>query len=115
MDTGKSSEIKIIVDLNDKKIPEKINWLATDSSSPALQDTKAFLLSLWDPHYEEALRIDLWTKDMRMDEMNKFFFQTLLGLSETYLRASQDEAIANQMREFAYAFGEKVEVIQKKS
>jgi len=115
MDNLKSSEIRITVELNEKKIPEKINWLAADSSTPELQETKAFLLSLWDQHYEEALRIDLWTKDMRLDEMNKFFFQTLIGLSETYLRASQDETIANEMKEFAYNFGEKVQVIKRKS
>ena len=34
-------------------------------------------MSIWDEKTKETLRIDLWTKDIRVDEMKHFFHQTL--------------------------------------
>jgi gliding motility-associated protein GldC len=31
------------------------------------------MLALWDQSYKNTLRIDLWTKDMPVDEMKRFF------------------------------------------
>ena len=114
MQNLKTSEIKIKVELSEEKIPISIAWFASDSTLEKPQETKAFLLSVWDPHYKESLRIDLWTKDMLLEEMNIFFFETLMGLADTYQRASQDETIAKRMKDFALEFGEQVQVIKKK-
>ena len=54
-------------------------------------EAKAFLLSVWDHETKNALRIDLWTKDMPVDDMKMFFYQTLLAMSDTFMRATQDE------------------------
>jgi gliding motility-associated protein GldC len=34
---------------------------------------KAIMLSIWDSKVKESMRIDLWTKDMPVDEMKIFF------------------------------------------
>ncbi|MBC8046468.1 MAG: gliding motility protein GldC [Fimbriimonadaceae bacterium] len=111
---GKTSEINILIQLNEDKIPEKITWQASDSTAEGPQETKAFLLSMWDPHYKETLRIDLWTKEMQQEEMNVFFFQTFMTMADTYLRANNDPSIVEEIKEFAYRFGEKVQVIKRK-
>lgn len=100
--------------LDNEKLPSKIEWHATDSTSEKPQECKAVMVSIWDPHYEEALRIDLWTKEMRQDEMNKFF-QTFILMADTYHKANNNETLTKQIKDFAMQFGEATEVIKKKN
>lgn len=109
-----TSEIKLTIQLDEKKIPAAISWVATGSTAEEPQQTKAFLLSMWDPQYKETMRIDLWTKDMQLEEMNVFFFQTFMTMADTYMRANNDAAITEIIRDFAYDFGERVQVIKRK-
>lgn len=110
---SKESEIRIRIQLDDDQLPEQITWQASDSTAAEPQVSKAFLISLWDPAYKETLRIDLWTKDMQLEEMNVFFFQTLVTMADTYLKANNDEKLAAEIRDFALRFGEKTSVIKK--
>ena len=71
------------------------------------------LLSIWDHAAQETLRIDLWTKDMPVDEMKKFFHQTLVAMADTYERATEDEKMAATMRDFCEYFAEKTDLIDK--
>jgi gliding motility-associated protein GldC len=100
--------------MDENNIPAAISWRATDSTAAEPQQAKAFMLSLWDPTYKETLRIDLWTKEMQMDEMNVFFFQSFLTMADVYLRSNSDQAIVDFIRDFAFAFGEKTRVISRK-
>jgi gliding motility-associated protein GldC len=97
----KQSSIQIQVSLDDQKIPEAISWNATDSAEGNTRKAKAFLLSLWDGEDKTALRIDLWTKDMMVDEMEDFFYQTLITLADTYQRATRYDDLAGDMKVFA--------------
>lgn len=104
-----NSTITLNIALDENKIPEKISWSAPDGGVDSEQ-TKAFLLSLWDEKSKETLKIDLWTKDMPVDEMKLFFHQTLVTMSETYLKATDDDKMAKTMRDFADYFSEKLEL-----
>jgi gliding motility-associated protein GldC len=97
----KQSSIQIQVSLDDQKIPEAISWNASDSAEGNIRKAKAFLLSLWDGEEKTALRIDLWTKDMMVDEMEDFFYQTLVTLADTYQRATQYNDLAEDIKVFA--------------
>ena len=66
------------------------------------------LLSFWDSDKQEALKIDLWVKDMHVDQMQMFFYQTLMSLSDTFFRATQDEKMTATMRDFCDYFAEKL-------
>lgn len=101
------STISIDVHLDDKKLPETIAWHASDSSSDDVQTVKAFMLALWDGADKSALRIDLWTKDMMVDEMGDFFFQTLSSMSGTLLRATGYQELGEDLKNFAKEFNEK--------
>jgi gliding motility-associated protein GldC len=103
----KQSSIQIQVSLDDQKIPEAISWNASDSAEGNIRKAKAFLLSLWDGEEKTALRIDLWTKDMMVDEMEDFFYQTLMTMADTYQRATRHEDLAAEMKDFARAFHQK--------
>lgn len=97
----KQSSIQIQVSLDDQKIPEAISWNASDSAEGNIRKAKAFLLSLWDGEEKTALRIDLWTRDMMVDEMEDFFYQTLVTLADTYQRATQYNDLAEDIKVFA--------------
>ena len=74
------------------------------------EDAKALMLSVWDSKDQETLRIDLWTKEMPVDEMKKFFHQTLVSMSDTYFRATQDDKMRDTMKDFCDYFAEKTEI-----
>ena len=64
----------------------------------------------WDSKAKETLRIDLWTKDMPVDEMKQFFHQTLVAMADTFQRATADEKMSDTMRDFCDYFAEKMEL-----
>ncbi|MDH5397806.1 MAG: gliding motility protein GldC [Cyclobacteriaceae bacterium] len=92
----KKSEIKITIELDDKNIPEKINWEATDRPGNVPSSTKAFSLTLWDDQNKSTPRIDLWTKDMPVNEMKKYYIDCLGGLAQTLLSATGDEFMSSE-------------------
>ena len=109
MATIHKSEININIELDENRVPEKLNWTAKDGGVEN-EETKAMFLSVWDSKNKESLRIDLWTKDMPVDEMKIFFHQTLVSMSETYHRATQDEKMSATMKDFCDYFAEKLEL-----
>lgn len=104
-----TSEITLKVDLDENKIPEKLHWSAPGGGVEN-DEAKAILLSVWDHNAKEALRIDLWTKDMPMDEMKVFFHQTLTAMADTFQRATNDDKMSDTMRDFCDYFAEKLEL-----
>lgn len=105
----KKSEIKFFVELDDNKVPEKLSWTAEDGGIE-IEDSKAIMLSIWDHQAKETMRIDLWTKDMPVDEMKIFFHQTLVAMADTFQRATTDQKMADTMRDFCEYFAEKLEL-----
>ena len=102
-----SSTITIKVKLDENKIPQQIEWNATGTTTQHTQQAKAFMLAFWDGAEKTAMRIDLWTKDMMVDEMADFFYQTLSTMADTFRRATHNEALTNEMREYAQTFYQK--------
>ena len=110
----KTSEIKFNVTLDENKLPENITWKASDAGMEKDENCKAIMLAVWDPKTESTLKIDLWTKDMQVDEMKKFFHQTLLSMSDTLKRSISEDKMAADMKDFCDHFAEKLEILQKK-
>ncbi|MDT0689487.1 gliding motility protein GldC [Salegentibacter sp. F188] len=103
----KKSEINIEVVTDENHVPEELYWTAEDGNVYQ-EEAKALMLSVWDSKAQETLRIDLWTKDMPVDEMKKFFHQTLVAMSNTFNRATQDEKMTATMQDFCDYFAEKM-------
>lgn len=98
------STITIDVALDENRIPESIAWTASETTTEKAQKAKAMMLSFWDGAEKTALRIDLWTKDMMMDEMADFFYQTIMTLADTYGRATKHDELVSDMKKFAFDF-----------
>ncbi|MFS4483757.1 gliding motility protein GldC [Hyunsoonleella sp. 2307UL5-6] len=103
------SKIELNVELDENRVPEKLFWTADDGGI-LNAEAKAMMLSVWDDKTKEMLRIDLWTKDMPVDDMKIFFHQTLVAMANTFNRATQDEKMTATMKDFCDYFAEKLEL-----
>jgi gliding motility-associated protein GldC len=106
----KHSTITIDVHLDDKSHPESIAWKASDSEVQGVQQAKAVMLAFWDGNKKSALNIDLWTKEMMVDEMADFYYQMLITMADTFSRATAHKEFVEQMKhsanDFYLKFGE---------
>jgi gliding motility-associated protein GldC len=100
------STITIQVGLDEKRVPNDIQWAASDAGDGQFQKAKAMMVSFWDGADKAALRIDLWTQQMMVDEMADFYYQTLMTMADTYGRATQYADQVEQMKAFAKEFYE---------
>jgi gliding motility-associated protein GldC len=98
------STITIEVNMDETRIPSGISWKASDTPAEQAQKAKAFMLSFWDSAEKTALRIDLWTKDMMVDEMADFFYQTMMTMADTFGRATNHADMVEEMKTFAREF-----------
>jgi gliding motility-associated protein GldC len=108
------SNISIDVYLDDQKVPEQIKWKASDSNADMEQVAKAMMVAFWDGADKSALRIDLWTKEMMVDEMADFYYQLLMTMADTFNRATNQPELSTEMKAFAKTFLEKFKKEQLK-
>jgi gliding motility-associated protein GldC len=108
----KKSTITFTVELDEKNMPERISWDATDKPDPGETETKSISVSLWDHKQKNTLRIDLWTKDMPVDEMKRFHLDCIGGLAQSILNSTGDESMANEINQLCEKL---VEHIKKES
>lgn len=104
-----NSDIKIKVALDENRIPEKLYWSANDGNIKN-KPSKAMLLAVWDHMEKDTYKINLWTKDMPVDEMKQFFHQTLVSMADTFETATNDDRMSATMRDFCDYFAEKLEL-----
>ena len=111
---AKSSKITIQVDRDEQGFPVRMDWEATDNPTvKGNQECKAMLLSLFDKEHKDTFKLDLWTKDMQVVEMDRFFYNTLKGMADSYFKATQNHKLASNMQLFAKYFGEETEILQR--
>jgi gliding motility-associated protein GldC len=110
---AKSSEISIKIELNANHLPINMKWNATDGGIQDA-DATAFLLSIWDKREKNTMKIDLWTKDMTIDEMKQFFHQSLLTMADTFEKATGEHLISEDLRDYCYHFAEKMNILPEK-
>ena len=104
----KKAEIKITVELDDNNVPENMVWESTDSATKEQVAVKSMMLALWDYQLKNSLRIDLWTNDMPVEDMKRFFYETLQTMADSFLRATGEEAIVEDLRDYCAHFAEKM-------
>ena len=110
----KQSSINIDVFLDADQVPEQISWQATDTTADSARKAKAMMLAFWDGADKTALRLDLWTKEMMVDEMGDFFYQTFMTMAETYHRATHQAELVDDIKRFAKDFYSKFRAQQLK-
>ena len=106
----KTAEIKLTIHLDDNNVPETIMWESTDAKTKEALPVKSIMLALWDNNYKNTLRIDLWTKDMPVDDMKRFFYETLQTMGDSFLRATGEKNIVEDLRDYCAHFADKMEL-----
>lgn len=106
----KTSEIKIQVGLNENSVPLAMKWTASDGNIENAP-TKAMMLSMWDHVENNTMKIDLWTKDLSVEEMKQFFHQTLLTMADSFEKATGEHNIAEDLRDYCYHFADKMNIL----
>jgi gliding motility-associated protein GldC len=105
---SRKATINFSITLDENNLPESIEWKASDSDEGG--KCKAIMLAMWDEKAQHTMRIDLWTKEMLVDEMKAFFHQNMLTMSDTLNRATGEEKMAGDMRDFCAYFAEKMQL-----
>ena len=106
------STIKIDVLLDPNKVPQQITWSASDSNTDAVQKAKAMCIGFWDGADKTAMRIDLWTKDMMVDEMADFYYQLFSTMADTFERATRQKELSEDIKNFSKEFLNKFRTLQ---
>lgn len=107
-----NKEIKINIDITDGVV-DSINWQASDFDNNKKVESKAFMLAIWDKEKKSTLKVDLWTKDMRLDEMKHFFYESLMSMSESFLKATGEKNIVEDLRDYCAHFADKMKIKTK--
>lgn len=108
------SPITINVGLDANNIPVYMDWQAVGSpDTPEPVECKAFSLALFDKDQRDTFKIDLWTEDMQVVEMDRFIFHAMRSLADTYFKATRNMELANDMQKFVQYFGEKTGFLTK--
>lgn len=105
------TRLEFDVTTDENTVPLSITWKSSDSGSGRI---KALMAGMWDEKEANTFRIDLWTKDMTVEEMQHFFVQSLLTMSDTFERATGDRKGADDLRTFSREFGLKIGVLREK-
>lgn len=103
--TSRTAEIKLTVDLDADKVATRIQWQAAEAPG-GVATCQSMMLALWDCEKRTTAAIDLWTRDMTVDDMNSFFYQVLHKMADTYLRATKNASVAEAIHEFGNKFGD---------
>jgi len=106
-----TSRITIDVTTDENHVPVAMEWTAEDGGIQN-QNASAMALSMWNPEEFAAMRMDLWTKDMSVEEMRSFVVQTMMTLADTYERATSDKDHAQAIRGFTEELAKRIGVLE---
>jgi gliding motility-associated protein GldC len=95
----RNSNIQFNIQLDSNNVPDRIEWNATDKPEEGPSETKSISISLWDHVQKNTMRIDLWTKEMPVEEMKRFYIDCLGGLAQSVLSATGDEKMSTEINQ----------------
>ncbi len=107
-----SSEIIVRIELDDNRVPAKIEWQASEAGQKHPAESKSVFLSLLDKETLDTSTLFLWTKECQVAEMDRNIYYAMASMSDGYFRATQNTELANEMRRFVQYFGEKTGIIK---
>lgn len=104
--------LKFEVELDENHLPLNIFMEANDGITSE-NEIKALMISAWAAQTRETLRIDLWTKDMPVNDMFIMFHQTMMSMSSTLEKATGNLKIASALRDYCDFFAKETKITDK--
>ena len=101
--------LKFEVELDENHLPLNID-MHTGEKRSVETGVKALMVSAWASKSKETLRVDLWTKDMPVNDMFIMYHQTMLSMASSLERATGEENLAGALRDYCDFFAEKTKI-----
>ena len=101
--------LKFEIELDENHLPVNIEMMASDGVENE-SNIKALMISAWAAQTKETLRIDLWTKDMPVNEMFIMYHQTMMGMAISLEKATGHEKLAGALRDYCEFFAEQTKI-----
>ena len=108
------SNSKLIFDLelDVNNVPQRITMNSSDKQADDVH-LKSLMVAGWDSKTKETLRVDLWTKDMMVNEMFIMYHQTLMSMANTLEKSTGHDRLAGALRDYCEFFAEQTKIIDK--
>ena len=108
------SKLTFDLELDDNNVPKKIKMNSSDNQAKDVL-LKSVIIAAWDEKTKETLRVDLWTKDMMVNEMFIMYHQTLMSMANTLSRSTGQDKLAGALRDYCDFFAQETKIIQSKN
>ena len=108
------SRLTFDLELDDNNVPKKIIMNSSDNQAKDVL-LKSVIIAAWDEKTKETLRVDLWTKDMMVNEMFIMYHQTLMSMANTLSKSTGQEKLAGALRDYCDFFAQETSIIQSKN
>ena len=107
------SKLTFDLELDENNVPKKI---IMNSSDNQVEDVslKSLMITAWDEKTKETLRVDLWTKDMMVNEMFIMYHQTLISMANTLSKSTGQDKLAGALRDYCEFFAQETKIIESK-
>ena len=101
--------LKFEIELDENHLPLNIEMQPSDGEANE-KNIKALMLSAWAAKTKETLRIDLWTKDMPVNDMFIMYHQTMMAMATSLQKAAEHEKLADALRDYCEFFAEQTKI-----
>ncbi len=104
------SKLTFTLELDENNVPKKITMNSSDKQADNVH-LKSLMIAGWDETTNETLRVDLWTKDMMVNEMFIMYHQTLMSMANTLEKSTGHDKLAGALKDYCEFFAEQTKII----
>ena len=102
--------LKFEVELDENNLPNSIKMLKEKASNSSI-DLKALMIAGWDAKRKETLRVDIWTKDMPVNDMFIMYHQNMMGMATSLEKSTGQNKLANALRDYCDFFAKETKIL----
>ena len=102
--------LKFEVEIDENNLPNNIKMIGEETKNTAIM-LKALMIAAWDASKKETLRVDIWTKDMPVNDMFILYHQNLMGMATSLEKSTGEEKLAQALRDYCSFFAEKTKIL----
>ena len=102
--------LKFEVELDENNLPNSIKMLEEKASNSSI-DLKALMIAAWDAKRKETLRVDIWTKDMPVNDMFIMYHQNMMGMATSLEKSTGQNKLANALRDYCEFFAKETKIL----
>ena len=102
--------LKFEVELDENNLPISIKMLEEKASNSSI-DLKALMIAGWDAKRKETLRVDIWTKDMPVNDMFIMYHQNMMGMATSLEKSTGQNKLANALRDYCDFFAKETKIL----